>query len=491
MQRRTREENLQAIERVVRGRHEGVTMQEVAAALEAAPPRRTLQYRLKTLVDSGRLVMEGSGRWARYRAPTLMLSESPDFLVLAEPERPFVGAVPEKLAAEAQPLSEAGAEILEYVRRPVAARQPVGYDPDFLFSYRPNESFYLSEDERAQLREAGRASVGEQPAGTYAKQILNRLLIDLSWNSSRLEGNTYSLLDTWRLIEAGEVAAGKDRRDAQMILNHKSAIEFLVDAAEDIGFNRYTILNLHAALADNLLPDPDAPGRLRRTGVGIHGSVFHPLDAPQLVEECFDRLLVSAAAIDDPFEQAFFAMAQFPYLQAFDDVNKRVSRLAANIPLIRANLAPLSFEDVPRDLYTSAILGVYELRRVELLRDVFLWAYRRSAARYAAVRQSLGEPDPLRLRCRTELRELVGEVVRGRMDKAQASAHVEAWTARHIDEPDRGRFCEIAERELLSLHEGNFARYRVRPSEFAAWQEAWRDQEVSPGGVPSARRPFR
>jgi len=474
MQWPRREENLQAIERVVRSRHDGVTMQEVAAALEAAPPRRTLQYRLKTLVDSGRLVMEGSGRWARYRAPTLMLSELPDFLVLSEPERLFAGAVPEKPAAEAQPLSEAGTEILDYVRRPVAARRPVGYDPDFLFSYRPNDSFYLSEDERAQLREVGRASVGEQPAGTYAKQILNRLLIDLSWNSSRLEGNTYSLLDTWRLIEAGEMAEGKDRRDAQMILNHKSAIEFLVDAAEDIGFNRYTILNLHAALADDLLPDPDAPGRLRRTGVGIHGSVFHPLEAPQLVEECFDRLLASAAAIEDPFEQAFFAMVQFPYLQAFDDVNKRVSRLAANIPLIRTNLAPLSFEDVPRDLYTSAILGVYELRRVELLRDVFLWAYRRSAGRYAAVRQSLGEPDPLRLRRRTELRELVGEVIRGRMDKAQASAHVAAWTARHVDGPDRVRFCEIAERELLSLHEGNFARYRVRPSEFSAWQEVWR-----------------
>ena len=474
MQRRTREDNLQAIEWVVRGRPEGATMQEIAAALETAPPRRTLQYRLKTLVDSERLAMDGSGRWARYRAPRIMLSESPHFSVLAEPPQSFAGAAPEKPATPAQPLSEAGDGILNYVRRPVAGREPVGYEPAFLFSYRPNESFYLSQDERAQLREVGRAGVAEQPAGTYAKQILNRLLIDLSWNSSRLEGNTYSLLDTLRLIEAGEAAEGKDRRDAQMILNHKSAIEFLVDAAEDIGFNRYTILNLHAALADNLLPDPDAPGRLRRLGVGIHGSVFHPLEAPHLVEECFDRLLATAAAIEDPFEQAFFAMVQFPYLQPFDDVNKRVSRLAANIPLIRANLSPLSFEDVPRDLYTEAILGVYELRRVELLRDVFLWACRRSAARYAAVRQSLGEPDPFRLQHRAALHEVVGAVIRGRMDKMRANAHVEAWTARHVDEPDRGRFCEIAERELLGLHEGNFARYRVRPSEFSAWQNAWR-----------------
>ena len=253
-----------------------------------------------------------------------------------------------------------------------------------------------------------------------------------------------------------------------MILNHKDAIEFLVDSAEEIGFNRYTILNLHALLANNLLADPDSAGRLRRIGVGIAGSVFHPLEVPQLIEECFEQILATASAIADPFEQAFFVMVQIPYLQPFDDVNKRVSRLSANIPLIRANLSPLSFEDVPRRLYTEAVLGVYELNRIELLRDLFIWAYRRSAARYAAVRQSLGEPDPFRMRHRMALREVVGEVVRGRMDKKQAAAHVGAWTREHVDQEEYERFREIAERELLSLHEGNFARYRVRPSEFAA-----------------------
>lgn len=259
-----------------------------------------------------------------------------------------------------------------------------------------------------------------------------------------------------------------------MILNHKAAIEFLVDGVDDTGFNRFTILNLHAALADNLLPDPEAPGRLRHAGVGIGGSVFHPLETPQLIEECFDRVLAIASAIEDPFEQAFFAMVQLPYLQPFDDVNKRVSRLAANIPLIRANFVPLSFEDVSRDLYTKAILGVYELRCTELLRDLFLWAYRRSASRYAAVRQSLGEPDPFRMRHRTALRDLVGAVIRACMDKKRAAAEVDAWAVRHIEDAERERFREVAERELLSLHDGNFARYRITPSEFAAWREAWR-----------------
>ena len=101
------------------------------------------------------------------------------------------------------------------------------------------------------------------PAGTHARRILDRMLIDLSWNSSRLEGNTYSLLDTKRLIELGDPATGRDIRETQMILNHKHAIEFLVESADDVGLDRCTILNLHAIPAENLLPDPAAPGRLR------------------------------------------------------------------------------------------------------------------------------------------------------------------------------------------------------------------------------------
>ena len=171
-------------------------------------------------------------------------------------------------------------------------------------------------------------------------------------------------------------------------------------------------------------------------------------------------------------------MVQLPYLQPFDDVNKRVSRLAANIPPIKANLVPLSFEDVPRDLYTEAMLGVYEMKRIELLRDVFIWAYERSAARYAAVRQSLGEPDPFRLQHRSALREVVATVIRERMSTKRAAAWVAEWTLEHIDQPQRERFREVAERELLSLHEGNFARYRVRPSEFEAWQEVWTSERA-------------
>ena len=464
MARFIQEEHLQAIEAAVRLRPDGITAQQIHDSLTSAPPRRTLQYRLKSLVDGGRLIMEGSGRWARYRVSREVSGTGPS--VTGSPTANARSAV-------LPPLSDSSAAIQAYVRQPLAARQPVGYDRTFLDSYRPNDTYYLSHADRRRLREIGKPKIAEQPAGTYARQILNRLLIDLSWNSSRLEGNTYSLLDTQRLIDLGEEAQGKERLETQMILNHNDAIEFLVGTADEIGFNRYTVLNLHALLANNLLADSDAAGRIRRIGVGIEGSVFHPLETPPLIEECFDQILATASAIIDPFEQAFFVMVQLPYLQPFDDVNKRVSRLAANVPLIQANLSPLSFESLPRDVYTQAVLGVYELRRIDLLRDVFIWAYERSAARYVAVRQSLGEPDPFRMRHRKALHTVVGAVVRGRMDKKHAAAQVDAWTRQNIEEPERERFREVAERELLNLHEGNFARYRISPREFAAWREAW------------------
>ena len=181
MARRIREESLQAIAGVVRQRPEGMTAPQIADALNVALPFRTLQYRLKALVDDKRLIRDGSGRWTRYRLSKVA----------------GIPTVSARLTAMFE-LSEAGEEVRDYVRQPSAAREPVGYDRNFLDCYHPNVSFYLSDMERQELWEFGGTEIVEQPAGTFAKQVLNRLLIDLSWNSSRLEGNTYSLLDTTR-----------------------------------------------------------------------------------------------------------------------------------------------------------------------------------------------------------------------------------------------------------------------------------------------------
>ena len=441
----------------------GGSAEEIGLAMPAKVPHRTMQRRLAGLVAATRLVVQGRGRASRYRLP------------------PIAGqlhAVTQDATAHAQgeliPLSPEGRLILQAVRQPIQHRRPVGYERSFLSAYRPNISHYIPEEMRLRLAGQGSFPQGsELAAGTYARQILGRLMIDLSWNSSRLEGNTYSLLETERLLEMGESADGKNAKEAQMILNHKAAIELLVEQAQGTGFNRYTVLNLHALLADNLL-DPGACGRLRAIPVGVAGTAFLPLAVPQQIEECFQQVLDLAAAIDDPFEQSFFAMVHLPYLQPFEDVNKRVSRLAANLPMIRRNLCPLSFVDVPERAYVDGILGVYEQRRVELLRDVFVWAYERSCARYSVLRQSLGEPDAFRLQHRRLISETVGEIVRGHLNKKGATAFTRQRATQAMPEPGRARFLEVVETELMSLHEGNIARHRLRPSEFDAWRLTWR-----------------
>ena len=466
MPKKIPETELDEIVAAVAGFLSGASIDDIVGALDNALPRRTMQRRLTLLVDRDRLVRLGRGPATRYLLPSAAIE------IRAETGKVTLQGHPPTVETYV-PISKESGPIRNAVRQPVQKRRPVGYNRSFLDDYRPNETFYLPSDVRAHLLEFGKSTNGDSPAGTYARQILNRLLIDLSWNSSRLEGNTYSLLETERLLQLGEAAAGKDAQEAQMILNHKSAIEMLVEYSDEIGFNRYTILNLHALLSENLLADASACGRLRRISVGIGGTVFHPLDVPQLIKECFQQILDTAAAISDPFEQSFFVMVHFPYLQPFEDINKRVSRLAANLPFIRRNLSPLSFVDVPERAYVDAILGVYELNRVELLRDVYVWAYERSCARYSAVRQSVGEPDPFRLRYREVISRTVADIVRGKMNKTVANAYIEQQASEEMPATDQARFKQVAATELIALHEGNIARYRLRPTEYQEWSETW------------------
>jgi Fic family protein len=147
----------------------------------------------------------------------------------------------------------------------------VTYIPDWLQAYIPNETFYLPTSARIQLRKAGERANGQDPAGTYAHQIFSRLLIDLTYNSSRLEGNTYSLLETERLLLHGEKAEGKLDDESVMILNHKEAIRYLVDNANRLEVSRNTICTIHYLLSDGLV-EPKYAGKVRDFGVRIGGS---------------------------------------------------------------------------------------------------------------------------------------------------------------------------------------------------------------------------
>lgn len=433
----------------------GASLEELMLGMEWPVSRRTLQRWLAHLVQEGRVKTLGEARARRYQA--LFLPKEQTFSRKTSPIH----------------LSEEAIRLVSKVQQPIQRRRPVSYHREFLENYIPNQTFYLSQSLRNKLMQLGKAGDEPLPAGTYAKQMFHRLLIDLSWNSCRLEGNTYSFLETERLLDEGAFAEGKKLQETQMILNHKAAIEFLISSAESIGITRYTVLNLHTLLSDNLLGDSEACGRLRLYPVGIEKSVYLPLAIPQVIEECFDLIIRKCNEITDPFESAFFLMVHLPYLQPFDDVNKRTSRLAANIPFIQNNLSPLSFIDVPQEDYINGLLGVYECNQIELLRDVFVWAYERSAALYSIVQKSLGEPDPMRLQYRESIHEIVRKIILSRMNKTDAVQHIRGIAKQKIDPSDQQKWIEIVERELLTLHEGNIARYHIHPLEFQQWQKVW------------------
>lgn len=412
--------------------------------------RRTVQRWITLLLDDQKIQVVGKGRARRY-------------LVKAQSNTKTVEGFPSSI-----PLSADSSDILEYIQRPLEGRKPVGYQRGFLEQYQPNQTWYLPASLRLQLRKMGDTLQTGLPAGTYGRAILNRLLIDLSWASSHLEGNTYTRLDTRELIEHGTVAQGKGAIETQMILNHKSAIELLVDNVDSVEFNRFTVLNLHSALSENLLPNPSDEGRVRQHAVEIGKSVFRPLSVPSQINEMLDLLLEKAQLIEDPFEQSFFMMVHLPYLQPFADINKRTSRLAANLPLIKANLCPLTFLDVPEKAYSSAILGVYELTRIELLRDLYVWAYERSTQEYLAIKQDLVQPDPLRLAYRDTLKETIYQIVVHYEQDPLDVIHNELDKQKlPVDEYENVKALVIE--ELRRLHEGVLARYGLRPSQFQKW----------------------
>lgn len=431
--------------------------------------RKAIRRALASLTRQNRIIPKGSARGRVY----VLCEQKPNAEVPDETDRRMGSPVPNiSHVFKGIDISPGSTDLLNYVTQGLAERSPVGYVQEFLRSYEPNETFYLAADKRQELKALGQVEAVVRPAGTYARNILDRLLIDLSWNSSRLEGNTYSLLETKRLIELGETATGKEVAEAQMILNHKAAIEYIVESAEDDGITSHEICSIHALLSENLLGDPSASGRLRSITVAIGGSTYVPLENPHLIRECFDIFIENVNRIEDPFEQSLFSIVHLSYLQAFEDVNKRTARLVANIPLIKKNLRPLSFTDVEKDAYLYALLGIYERNDVSLMRDLYMWAYNRSSQRYTAIQSAMGEPNFLKLRYRKEIQEIIRSIILNGVAGGDVVPQIRASIdSSAIAEADREEIFSLIEHEITSLHDGNVARFKVRPSEFQAWKE--------------------
>ncbi|MBS0622925.1 MAG: Fic family protein [Verrucomicrobia bacterium] len=358
-------------------------------------------------------------------------------------------------------------KVIEQVRRPIYERQPISYSKEWLDAYEPNSTYYVPASLRDQLLQAGKRNDHQDPAGTYAHKIFNRLLIDLSYNSSRLEGNTYSLLDTERLLLQGASAEGKLDEEKVMILNHKEAIRYLVDHAAHLEVNKETICTLHYLLAADLV-EPRYAGKVRDHGVRIGGSTYLPFEDSQRLQIQLERVAKKGALIRDPFEQSLFLLAHVSYLQAFVDVNKRTARLCANIPLIPKNLAPLSFNDLEREDYMSAMLAIYELQEIRPLVDLYAYSYLRTCAAYDATIQAVGF-DEMRIRYRQQRRAVVREVILQKIFGVRLKEYIHAEAKKQIPQEHQIAFEEDVFEDLELMDVSRLAGLGVTPEQLDVW----------------------
>ena len=204
------------------------------------------------------------------------------------------------------------------------------------------------------------------------------MVIDLSWSSSGIEGNTYSLLETEALVKHNETATGKSFAEAQMILNHKTAIEYIREGKEYKKLSKRAVLELHQLLINNLYVETG----FRQHLVAISNSSYVPCDNPLQIVTFFEQVLQKINAIESALEKAVAANLLIAYLQPFSDGNKRTSRMLGNAILLSNNIPPISFVHTPKEEYIKAVLYFYEKQNPDYFKYLILHELNNSFREY-------------------------------------------------------------------------------------------------------------
>ena len=202
----------------------------------------------------------------------------------------------------------------------------------------------------------------------YRKEM-ERLGVDLSWKSSQIEGNTYSLLETERLLKDKQTASGKTKEEAIMLLNHKDALDFVLDIPDYLKeLSVHRIEDIHSILTKELEVDRN----IRHRRIGITGTNYRPLDNEFQIREALEDTCTLVNGKDNVFEKAFLTLVLLSYIQAFVDGNKRTARITSNAVLIANGYCPISFRTVDSIDYKKAMLMFYEQNNIAAFKKIFI-----------------------------------------------------------------------------------------------------------------------
>lgn len=353
--------------------------------------------------------------------------------------------------------------------KPLEQRPKVGYNSEFLESYVPGRTHYLSDEVRKRLHD--RSKPGTAAFHELSQHDRSVFLCGLSHGSSALEGSQYSRLETIKLIQEGLAKKGASQKETFMVMNHHDAVRYIVEnmhypaLSNDVSVSTKDLCDIHALLSYHLLDDENMCGAVRSKAVTIWDCAFTPLAFHDDIVRCLHQICVKAREIPDPFEAAFFLLVHLPYLQPFEDCNKRTSRVACNIPLLRRGVLPMSWVETDASQYGDGIIAVYEQNSPALLAEVFYEGYMRSSEEFEAirVRQSDG-PSDIALRYRSDIKKVVRSVV-----QEGSGAMPE-----NIEPADQERFSMVVRAELeriARMHRGTMIQYGVSEQQVLAWRE--------------------
>ncbi len=300
----------------------------------------TLKRLIAALVKNEDIVVEGKSRATRYR-----LSNRAHLLMPLNLDTYFSQDVDERMVQ-------------------------TSFNFDLIREQMPGVSLFSSE-ERVHLRNLQRIfrqHIAEMTPNEYNKEM-ERLGIDLSWKSSQIEGNTYSLLETERLLRESKTANGKTQEEATMLLNHKYALRFILDNPDYLQeLTVRHIEDIHSLLTKGLSVDKG----IRHRRVGITGTNYHPLDNEFQIREAMHDTCDLINSKEDVFEKALLALVLLSYIQAFSDGNKRTARITSNAILIANGYCPLSFRSVDSIDYKKAMLIFYEQNNLYAFKQIFI-----------------------------------------------------------------------------------------------------------------------
>ena len=326
------------------------TRDEIARGIAFEGSDATLKRAIASLVGNGDIIVTGKARATRY-------SLSPQAHLL-------------------MPLN-----LDTYFAKDVDERQVQTYFNFQLIRDQLPAVELFTEDERKHLNELQqmfRKHVDEMTVNEYKKEM-ERLGIDLSWKSSQIEGNTYSLLETERLLRESKTAEGKTKEEAIMLLNHKEALRFILDNTDYLQVLSLShIEDIHTLLTKDLSVDKG----IRHRRVGITGTNYHPLDNEFQIREAIHDTCELINGKDNVFEKALLTLVLLSYIQAFSDGNKRTARITSNAILIANGYCPLSFRTVDSVDYKKAMLIFYEQNNLFAFKQIFMQQFEFAVSEY-------------------------------------------------------------------------------------------------------------